>query len=325
MCINPRRHPSGLRTPCHHCWQCKENRINDWVGRCIAEKETALHTVSITLTYGGGDTPQSRFLRKSDITAALKALRNAGHKVRFFAAGEYGAERGRAHWHIILFWYSRMPNVEFDKNIHVFWWPHGHTYWRDGNHAGIRYVMKYINKDQHEADQLKSMGMSRKPILGHAFFDELADRYVDSGLSPQRPFYKFRDVLDKKTGKPVEFYMPPLVAERFIQLYISKVKSRHPDKHWPVSDLVDKYHDKMVGYVPPMKFEKRAMRDAPWMLPPDGSQERFDEKLNSFYADVAGERLYWSFDEKGQRAWRNEIVTETEAERRQMACAERKP
>lgn len=323
MCINPRIHPDGLKTPCHQCWQCLENRINDWVGRCIAEKESCLKCVTVTLTYGGGDTPESRFLRKSDTTSFFKALRNDGHSVRFFFTGEYGSAKGRAHWHVVLFWYSKMPNIEFQKNVHVPWWPHGHTFWKEGNTEAIRYTMKYINKAQKDDAAEKALGMSRKPMLGSLFFEQLAERYIDQGLAPQRPFYKFRDVLDKE-GKSLEFYMPPLVAERFAISYLAAWARRYPGKHYPNSDFLDKYHDKLAGYVPPIRREVRQFREAPWMAPPNGEKERFDEKLNSFYCEVEGERLYWSFDVRGQRAWQKEIVTEATAELRQAAFAAQK-
>lgn len=324
MCINPRIHPSGLKTPCHQCWQCRENRVNDWVGRCIAEKETSLACTVVTLTYGGGDTPESRFLRKSDLTAYMKAIRNDGHKVRFFGVGEYGSMKGRAHWHVVLFWQSKMPCREIRKNVADPWWPHGHSMWDYCDIAGIRYVMKYITKvvgdDAHE----KAMGMSRKPMLGAAYFDELADRYIRQGLSPKRPFYKFRDALDVE-GKPIEFYMPPLVRDNFCNAFIQKWNQAHPDKWWPPSEMIDTFHEKQANYVPPIKRANVQFRDAPWMAPPDGSKELFDEKLNSFYCIVGGERLYWSFDERGKRAWLKEIVTETEGGRRAAASAARKP
>lgn len=322
MCINPRLQANGAKTPCHQCWQCKENRINDWVGRCIAEQETALAATVVTLTYGGGDTAAARFLRKSDITTYMKALRNAGHKVRHFAVGEYGSKKGRSHWHIVLFWQTPMPHRELRKNINDEYWPHGFSFWDHADASSIRYVMKYINKDAQDPDTAKSMSMSKKPLLGWRYFLELAGRYCDQGLSPQRPFYKFREVLDKH-GKPLEFYMPPLVAEQFVMLYIATWQARNPGKNWPVSDLVDKYNDKNCGYIAPLSLERRNYRDAPWMATPDGTPPKFHEVLNSFYCEVDGERLFWSFDERGQRAWEKKIVTEAEAERRSAAFAAR--
>ena len=323
MCINARIHSDGLKTPCHKCWQCKENRINDWVGRCIAERETSVACSVVTLTYGGGDVPESRFLRKSDITAYMKAIRNDGYRVRAFYAGEYGSKKGRAHWHAVLFWSTRAPNRELRKNIQCEYWPHGYSFWDDADAASIRYVMKYINKDSQEADQLKAMGMSRKPMLGYAYFAELAGRYIEQGLSPQRPYYKFRDVLDKN-GKPIEFYMPPLVQQRFAELYVTLWEQRNIGRHWPPSEFLDKYHDKAARYIQPLELRKPNRRDAPWMDPPACAVIEFDEKLNSFYAIVGGQKLFWSYDESGQRAWRNVIVTETQAERLSAACAARR-
>ena len=324
MCINPRRLPTGHLVPCHQCWQCHENRINDWVGRCIAEKETSLAASFVTLTYGGGDCAEARFLRKSDVTAYLKAIRNDGHKVRFFCTGEYGSSKGRSHWHVLLFWQTPMPFRPIGQEKYMDpWWPHGFSMWDEANEPSIRYCVKYVSKDLGDAHAQQMMGMSKKPILGWGFFYELAGRYVASGLSPQRPFYKFRDVLNKE-GRPLEFYMPPLVAEHFCGMFMQQWREANPGRHWPTSDMVDNYHDKLSGYHAPFVRTVRKFGAAPWMLPPDGSEPRFDEKLNSFYADIGGERLYWSYDKGGHRTWQREIVTETEAERRRAVCEARK-
>ena len=315
MCINPRLHPDGLLTPCHQCWQCRENRINDWVGRCIAERETCLAATTVTLTYGGGDCAQSRFLRKSDLTSYFKAIRNDGHKIRYFAVGEYGKKKGRAHFHAVIFWETPAPFRELRKNISDEWWPHGFSYWDECHLGSIRYAMKYLNKDAEDKAALQSMSMSKKPMLGSQYFWELAGRYVEAGISPQKPFYKFRDVLDKH-GKPVEFYMPPLVAEKFISGFIAQWAARYPERrHWPPSDLVDKYHDKAAADLSPLYRVPYRRGESPWMLPPPGFLMRFDEPMNCHYASNGSDRLWWSFDEKGKRAWQKNLVTAAQAER----------
>ena len=320
MCINPRLQPNGLKTPCHQCWQCRENRINDWVGRAIAERETCLIATTVTLTYGGGDCAESRFLRKSDLTSYFKAIRNDGHKIRYFAVGEYGKKKGRAHFHAILFWQTPAPFRELRKNISDEWWPHGFSYWDECHPGSIRYAMKYLNKDADDKAALQSMSMSKKPMLGSQFFWELAGRYVEAGLSPQKPFYKFRDVLDKH-GKPVEFYMPPLVAEKFISGFISQWRDRWPGRHWPLSDLVDKFDDKAAGSQIGIHLKPFRRGESPWMLPPPGYRMAFDEARNSFYATNGAERLWWSFDDEGKRGWERRIVTLAEAERRSSVAA----
>lgn len=283
--------------------------MNDWVGRCIAERETCLHAATVTLTYGGGDCPESRFLRKSDLVSYFKAIRNDGHKIRYFAVGEYGKKKGRAHFHAVLFWRQPAPFREVRKNINDKWWPHGFSYWDECSTASIRYAMKYLNKDADDKAALKSMAMSRKPMLGEQYFWELAGRYAQAGMSPQRPFYKFRDVLDKH-GRPLEFYMPPLVAEKFILAFISQWRLLQPGRpHWPHSELVDKFHDKICNYQRPMLFTPFRRGESPWMLPPPGFKQGFDETRNSFYASNGVDRLWWSWNEDGQREWLKNLVT----------------
>jgi len=37
--------------PCRKCWQCRDIRVDDLVGRCIAETNVSDQTLSVTLTY----------------------------------------------------------------------------------------------------------------------------------------------------------------------------------------------------------------------------------------------------------------------------------
>ena len=115
VCEAPNTLPDGTVVACRECWQCRERKVDDWVGRCIAESLVSLRTFSITLTYGrdeGGSSDHIRaaLLTYSDVQKYLKRLRKSGYVVRYFAVGEYGAEKGRAHWHLILF---------FQNNAHV--------------------------------------------------------------------------------------------------------------------------------------------------------------------------------------------------------------
>ncbi|TIS17093.1 MAG: hypothetical protein E5X07_34615, partial [Mesorhizobium sp.] len=152
MCANPRHLPDGIEVACHKCWQCRENRINDWVGRCIAESKTARATHSITLTYGRDDAGIEDHLRAalltySDVQKYLKRLRKDGYPCRYFVAGEYGSEKGRAHWHLIIFWQDRVPEHELNRRFLQKHWTHGWSHWELPSYASIRYVMKYISKD----------------------------------------------------------------------------------------------------------------------------------------------------------------------------------
>lgn len=111
MCIAPNKLADGTEVGCRECWQCCERKIDDWTGRCIAESKTALRTFSISLTYGRDDGDnvdhiRAALLTYSDVQKYFKRLRKSGYVVRYFAVGEYGSTKGRAHWHLIVFYYD---------------------------------------------------------------------------------------------------------------------------------------------------------------------------------------------------------------------------
>ena len=120
MCNAPNTLPDGTRVACRDCWQCKERKTDDWVGRCIAESKSAGRTFSISLTYGRDkmgnvDHMRSALLTYSDVQKYFKYLRQLGYVVRYFAVGEYGSTKGRAHWHLIVFYYDNSAVIDERK------------------------------------------------------------------------------------------------------------------------------------------------------------------------------------------------------------------
>lgn len=214
MCINPSeividRGPNGMRVPvpCRSCWRCKQNRVNDYVGRALCEASTSIATCAITLTYAPRDDLADKLLQPRHFQLFVKRLRRAGHVVRYLVAGEYGSLRGRAHFHALLFFEAfadqKQCDVPFYRPQHVFdpdasrpfsrdfpqktlghvrEWPHGHVLvdW-SANERAIRYVCKYFfSEDKKNA----WLSMSKKPPLGAAFFAQKAQKAIDLGVLP---------------------------------------------------------------------------------------------------------------------------------------------
>ena len=80
MCKAPTVLADGTETECRLCWQCRDRKITDWVGRCIAESKTAVGSHAVTLTYGVdayGSTDHARtaVLTYSDVQKYLKKWR----------------------------------------------------------------------------------------------------------------------------------------------------------------------------------------------------------------------------------------------------------
>lgn len=128
MCISPNhvwieRGPKWeqVPVPCRACWRCRENRINDYVARCMAEAAYSETTCVINMTYAPRDDLADKMITPKHFQLFMKLLRRAGHKVRYLVAGEYGGEKGRAHFHAILFFQHLEPlhGVDGRRRINV--------------------------------------------------------------------------------------------------------------------------------------------------------------------------------------------------------------
>lgn len=223
MCISPSHvwisrgpMPEQVPVPCKHCWRCRQNRVNDYVARCLAEASTSAHSCVITLTYAPRDDLSDKVLQPRHFQLFMKLLRRAGHKVRYFVAGEYGDENGRAHFHAALF-FTEVAKAEFEyqdtmpvlripdyntnhvadpassarfcreiphkRMVHIREWPHGHvTVDWSASEKSMRYVAKYLLKeDKNNA----WFSLSKKPALGAAWFALKAARNRELGVMPR--------------------------------------------------------------------------------------------------------------------------------------------
>lgn len=193
MCLSPKEVPysrDGLpyvaRVPCRECWQCRASRVNDLVGRSLAEASCSLATCAITLTYRDSAARDvdlaDRFITKSHWQRAVRSLRKRGHGVRYLVAGEYGDLNGRAHFHALLFFSGQPPEIAQGKRDWVKWWPHGHVFgdWSADERA-VRYVCKYVLKGGVDS----WLSFSKKPPLGHAWFAAKAAAHIRDGVVPR--------------------------------------------------------------------------------------------------------------------------------------------
>lgn len=275
MCIAPNRLQDGTETACHRCWQCREQSINDWTGRNIAEMKTAKACHAVTLTYGRNNVndeahERTVVLTYSDVQKFLYKLRRHGYPVRYFVAGEYGTKKGRAHWHIILYWQDKVPGniplrqnwmferlgadgkqAQDEKGLPAFFWDHGWTYWQKVTPHTARYVCKYLQKGMGDDAAQGKLQMSKYPPLGTDYFEGLAESYAKQGLAPRTLEYSFQGVRkrDKKGQMVASTYMlTGRTAELFLDQYMAAWKRVNPDRPRPKSPLVDLYeeHGKIV-------------------------------------------------------------------------------
>lgn len=279
-----------VEVACRRCWQCMTWFRHDWEGRCIAESRSAVATSFVTLTYGrdlatdSADHPAAVLLTYSHVQKYLKLLRRHGFPCRFFCAGEFGSLKGRAHWHLLLFWQREKPGdvskwfpagieqgVRWVDEVH---WDRGWSYWRDMSLPDVRYVCKYIGKDVlAEEGRQQTARYSVDPPLGVPFFRGLARRYVEQGLAPQKLEYHFPDVLDRK-GKPARFYIFGVCKRYFLEAFIDAWGDLRPDEDMPRSQLVEDFMESL-DYNRPPRVRRRRGEAAP---PPDFSAAGYGTK-----------------------------------------------
>ena len=235
---------NGLQVGCKTCWQCRKRKIADYVGRSIAEARMSNKTYAVTLTYGDDNLEEHQLVHAvtlvyKDVQDFLKKLRKK-YQVRYIVTGEYGSAKGRAHWHIILFFKNKFPDVQKNKRVDWKYWDKGFVYFQEPDWKGFEYCLKYVLKDQTSRQSDSHLAMSKKPPLGHEFFQQLAKQYVEQALVPQTYFYKFGDVRDYK-NREKGFMMQGKTRENFMETFVNEWEDRY--SHEPLSELVTDYYD----------------------------------------------------------------------------------
>ncbi|AXH76137.1 MAG: replication initiator protein [Microviridae sp.] len=313
MCVTPRflTLESGMtvEVACRNCWQCCENKINDWVGRCIAEEQDAVHTTVYTLTYGGDDKVTgvptelgASILIYSDVQKWLKRLRFAGYPLRFLLCGENGSLKGRVHWHVICFWQDKVPDYKNGiRNFNDPFWHHGFTMAEDlyePKEKAIRYVCKYLQKSEGNSSFLR---MSKKPPLGDGYFRRRAETFASQGILPKDAFYSFADVRDKD-DMPVKYMMSGVTLDNFMETFINAWKKRYGIHPLDVqhSDFLLEWLDGVAPRVSGDSLEGRVFAPAPVEPPHFAYSVSFNEKLNTYVAVCDSDVMFWC---KVQGVW----------------------
>lgn len=211
-----------------------------------------------SITYGDAEHERAAVLTYSDVQKWLKKLRFNGFPLRYFVTGEYGTRKGRAHWHVIVFWLDRVPEHALNEMFAERHWEHGHSFWTAPEYEHFRYNTKYILKGmgQGQAERQGHLSMSKKPPLGSQYFADLARRYAREGLAPQgdnevqtgdswqlgRFQYTFPEAV-RRNGERVIFHLRDTSERLFLQTYVDEWAKLYGNKPMPTSKLVQEFLD----------------------------------------------------------------------------------
>lgn len=175
LCIHPYRPAESVEYPCGKCKPCLVNRRRMWTARIVLESFAHEHSSFVTLTVAdvprGDHGPPRREaweVMPQLLRDFIRSIRRAGHKVRYFGAGEYGDAGGRPHYHVALF---GLPPV--DAEFYSCHWKYGAVHVGTLTKQSAQYVAGYVCK---KISSMSSFGlkhrefsqMSRHPGLGHS-------------------------------------------------------------------------------------------------------------------------------------------------------------
>ncbi len=211
-----------VEVPCGKCIGCRLEYSRQWANRLMLELQYNDSAYFVTLTYNDehvptsfyegdfGDVYPSLTLNKRDFQLFMKRLRKAfsNDEIRFYAAGEYGTNTMRPHYHAIIFGLHLNDLVPFGKSelnyqyytsesLQRVWSivPKGEVYDPDKHNIGFvsvasvswetcayvsRYVTKKLTGDESFFYELFSICppfslMSRKPGIGRKWYDDHPD------------------------------------------------------------------------------------------------------------------------------------------------------
>lgn len=304
--------------PCGHCWRCKRNYVNDYVGRSLCEASVSEACCTLTLTYAPRDDLADRVVTPHHFQLFMKLLRNAGHKVRYLAIGEYGTLEGRAHFHVILFFKKLVPLVDPEtgecrgvmprykddypegttqddapfcreipqkRMVHIREWPHGHILadW-SASEKSIRYVCKYLLADEKAKDQFW-FSPSKKPALGWEWFARKAARARELGVLPSSFEY-----MPPGGTKKSPYLMTGAIRRDYLAACAPRAADRPRMSEW-VQRTYDKY-ERARRIEEAETAEKLRLRTEGFALPePEQPEPSPDGHTAEWYSDRWAEEL----------------------------------
>lgn len=189
---------SNYRTlPCGKCVACRMRRAMQWGFRLEQEWLISDNCCFITLTYAPEFLPSDYQLCKVHYLKFIKCLSmdirrfcdslGLVYRFRYIGVGEYGYEKGRPHYHLLLFnvpiGYGNFSTVRAMRNFEFFleerFWPRGFVNVRELNAERIMYLSKYVVKaEDFDGSKVKPfMTCSKRPPLGFCYLTPKVIRY----------------------------------------------------------------------------------------------------------------------------------------------------
>lgn len=202
-CMKPFTTKQGINVPCGQCYDCRNRRVSGWAFRIEQEAKHSESALFTTLTYNTDTVPITKngfmSLDKKDVQKFMKRLRKkTKNTIKYYAAGEYGENKKRPHYHIIIL-------NSYEEDIRESWInvetnePAGEVHIAPINNARIKYTLKYMCKGKtvglFERDDRKAEFSLMSKGMGKQYINEKMKKWHQADLTgryylPEKDGYK---------------------------------------------------------------------------------------------------------------------------------------
>ena len=221
-CRNP-IYVKEMIVPCGKCFACRSKYRLGWQLRLQHELLSYnYNAMFLTLTYNDDNLPDNETLVKKDVQDFMKRLRKfySDVKIRYFAVGEYGTERHRPHYHLIIYGIKApeqkrksVLNFKYGQFLAEKIWKKGYTFVGYVDSKCISYVSKYVLKEFVKGvsvDEYKKAGLVppfslKSSALGLTWLLDNMDKVL-SDIKHNKPVTMYKS----KVGYP-RYYRKKLI------------------------------------------------------------------------------------------------------------------
>lgn len=201
--IWPQLGTADMSVPCGGCIGCRLERSMMWSLRARHEASCWDNNIFLTLTYDDGKVPPYGFLNSEHPRKFIKVLRDhlyrskhsinsSANPIRYFGCGEYGSQRRRPHYHLLLFNLSLQDRERYGQSTYTSrllseLWEYGSHLCGDVTPQSCSYTAGYATKKLTDPlpSQVVDMVtgevldrprefpmMSLKPAIGQLWYDK---------------------------------------------------------------------------------------------------------------------------------------------------------
>lgn len=214
--------------PCGKCMGCRIQRTQEWATRILHEASYYKVNTFLTLTYNDEYLPHDGSLSIEEMQLYIKRLRSRlnGREIKYYAAGEYGDENGRPHYHLIVM------NVGMRKDFELMdkAWSKGFIYVRPVTAESVRYVTAYVQKKLSGPKAREVYGGKQPPF--NVMSKSIGKRWAQDH---QEYLNKYKGLTVK--GRPVGL---PRYYTKVVEIDLGKLE------YYGDGMIVDEINDKVI-------------------------------------------------------------------------------